>query len=1081
MYGILKIALYNELNASELKEKFLIDMFYTHYDEYEYFYGKYKKEIDEAYEQMIRNLPPSGWNEVCLYEPFEEFFRTYTDYDEGGESKYVKLYKEGIQKINGRFYSCFIFKYDNNYYNSLENKDSYDKITRRSPSDSMLDLYFESEDYVINLFKEKLNNIEEIKDYDPDVGDAYANAFGWYNYHVLFEFSETIDSNIEGIDNSDEEANETNDNIKESIKEDVKSYKGLYYFVNDNNEVTITSGDKQYNKKVLNIPKTIDGRLVTTIGTGAFQGNETIEEVFIPDTINCINDFAFSNCKKLEKLHIDHNVETVFPNAFRNSDLLRFVYGPTQTKEMFEWAAGQMLIETPRRNTIDDNWLDNMFSGFYITNHPKKSVLTGFDDDYDGFGKEIKKSKEGFPYFLNDNNEAIITRHITIEEDNIIIPNKVDGHKVVAIGSYAFTNARYSSIVIPDSVEVIAAAAFFNTTFDYLKLPKSLIYLNESFICNGKTTILKNRIKDGNDVINNPCFVIMPEEIQQLDAGIMDNHRLEGHTLIFEYTPKYKDKYENFNHPILNTSVLYDNDSNSIYVIKNNNACILSNYQIDNGNKVPREIGSHPVTMLDSNYVNDANGYITYKGEVPDANGDNLIIKGKNFKIPFFITEITNYLGVRASLCSSSINFSMLQIIDGIEIQDYFILPNTVKEIRNVSGIILIPKNMDKPLIEECDSVYYDFIGIEQDESFNYIIVDKNDETVAIAINKKSKYDECVLKSYINDKRIVGCRINASEISILKIDNIFFESNIEDFNFDIYDITKVAIGESIKKVKDIYNFIIVGQIEEIYVKNGVEEFLDKPGRKENYIAKLFGAETRKTVFLPKSIKRIGTNAFNSDITTVKLNSNPEIAPDAFARNTYVENSTQSNYGYNNYSAKASVSNTVNSNYSSESIANSTPKAVDYMSDSMVTENNIKNSMRNRYRKFLKLGNIFNLISFLLGVLSFIITMTTGFYGISDGFFIFVYVFTVLLSALLLYLSRFEKNPIVPSYMIAGLSFIIVISLAVKITEKASKDNMMASVFALTVCMYFMLLTVPQSIMYQIAANSAKKAGIRLSN
>ncbi len=1058
MYGILKIGRCYEQDIEELKEKFLQYLFE---DSYKTIYQKYKEKIDYAFELMIINSAPTGWTEPCLVEAFGEFFSIYTDYDECGDSKYVKLYKEGIQEINGQFYSCFIFKYDKNYYNSLQTKNKYNKLINYDyVSEAMLDVYYDTKCEVVNLFIKEIGNINEIMDFIEDdilVHDAFSEFFDTRKYHVVFEFSETIDSNIEAIDDDYEEENDPKDNINESVKVDVKTYKGLYYFVNDNNEITITSGDKPYNKKVLNIPKTIDGRLVTTIDTGAFQGNETIEEVFIPDTIDCINDFAFSSCKKLEKIHIDNDVKTVFPNAFSNSPLLLFVYGPTQKKDMFEWAAGQMVIETPRRNTIDDNWLDNMFSGFYITNHPKKSVLTGFDDDYDGFGKDIKISKEGFPYFLNDDNEAIITRHITIKEDNIVVPNEVDGYKVVAIGSYAFTNASYSSIIIPESVEVVAAGAFFNTSFDYLRLPKELKYLNESFICNNRIPLplLKQRIKDNDEVINNPYFIIMPEEIQQLDAGIIDKYRLEGHTLVFEKTPKYKDKYEEFNCSILNTSVFYDNDSKSIYIIKDNNACILSNYQIDKKDKIPKEIDSYPVTMLDSNYLSEAGGYVTYE-EKSNNSEDNWFIHGNILKIPSFITKITNCFGINASVKSSEINNSKLQIIDGINISDYFILPKTVREIRNVTGVILVPKDMEAPLIENCDSVYYNFIEVEEDESFNYAIIEKNDELLAIAFNKKTKYDVCTLNSYINEKKIMGCIINASNISLLKINNIFYEDNIKEFNFNIEDITKIAIGENIKKVKDIYNFIVSEEIKDIYVNNGVEEFLDKSKPNGN----ILDYSISKNVFLPKSIKRIGMNAFGSDISMVKLNSEPEIASNAFVSNTYIDSQVPGNYN-KYYSQDNSINNTTNT-----------------LNDANIPDENESDEVtyEKKYIYFLKMGNIFNVISILLGVITFILSMCTGFFG--TVFFVFVCIVTIGLSGLLLVFSRLRKNSLLAVFLTLILSLFVAIGVIVNLSVSLSMshDSSKTSLIMVTImtCLYFAVCVVIQTTMYFISIKFAKK-------
>ena len=52
---------------------------------------------------------------------------------------------------------------------------------------------------------------------------------------------------------------------------------------------------------------------VKIIGAHAFEGNETIEEVFISETVTDIEEFAFSKCKNLSKINPDGSVECNIP------------------------------------------------------------------------------------------------------------------------------------------------------------------------------------------------------------------------------------------------------------------------------------------------------------------------------------------------------------------------------------------------------------------------------------------------------------------------------------------------------------------------------------------------------------------------------------------------------------------------------------------------------------------------------------------------------------------------------------------------------------------------------------------------
>lgn len=65
-----------------------------------------------------------------------------------------------------------------------------------------------------------------------------------------------------------------------------------------------------------------------------------------------------------------------------------------------------------------------------------------------------------YEYELDEIGQATITGYFG-DEDNLVIPGEVDGHSVVAIGSYAFEgNASLVSVDIPDSVTEIGDYAF---------------------------------------------------------------------------------------------------------------------------------------------------------------------------------------------------------------------------------------------------------------------------------------------------------------------------------------------------------------------------------------------------------------------------------------------------------------------------------------------------------------------------------------------------------------------------------------------------------------------------------------------
>jgi len=93
----------------------------------------------------------------------------------------------------------------------------------------------------------------------------------------------------------------------------------------DGVSVTIT-GYTGFSNNVA-IPGTLDGLLVASIGTNAFEGM-SITNVTIPDSVTNIGDFAFYDCGNLYSVTIGHSVITIGEYAFsgENADFGYYEY-----------------------------------------------------------------------------------------------------------------------------------------------------------------------------------------------------------------------------------------------------------------------------------------------------------------------------------------------------------------------------------------------------------------------------------------------------------------------------------------------------------------------------------------------------------------------------------------------------------------------------------------------------------------------------------------------------------------------------------------------------------------------------------
>ena len=76
------------------------------------------------------------------------------------------------------------------------------------------------------------------------------------------------------------------------------------------------------------IPREINGRVVSEIGTEGFYECSTVQSVYIPDGGTTIGSYAFYKCISLSTISIPNNVTSIGKRAFANCSALTYVYIP---------------------------------------------------------------------------------------------------------------------------------------------------------------------------------------------------------------------------------------------------------------------------------------------------------------------------------------------------------------------------------------------------------------------------------------------------------------------------------------------------------------------------------------------------------------------------------------------------------------------------------------------------------------------------------------------------------------------------------------------------------------------------------
>ena len=87
---------------------------------------------------------------------------------------------------------------------------------------------------------------------------------------------------------------------------------------------------------ITNVRKIVLPEGFETIGYAAFQDNEMLEEIVMPETITHICDDAFKNCTKLKEVHVPPSVKKIGYRAFQDCRALAKVCLPEGVEEIGE-------------------------------------------------------------------------------------------------------------------------------------------------------------------------------------------------------------------------------------------------------------------------------------------------------------------------------------------------------------------------------------------------------------------------------------------------------------------------------------------------------------------------------------------------------------------------------------------------------------------------------------------------------------------------------------------------------------------------------------------------------------------------
>ena len=295
--------------------------------------------------------------------------------------------------------------------------------------------------------------------------------------------------------------------------DDATPAKFFKYSTDRKGNITITGFTGDMESVV--IPGMIEGHLVTTIGKGAFRGNQRIVDVSMSDCITTMEGDAFRGCISLKRIHLSNGISKIITTAFKNCVVLQEVNIPDAVTEI-------------KHFTFKDSPITRMHIGKSLVSIESKLFFDGVYGEcivYSSPMRAINKiTVDAENPYLKASGAAILSKNGKILMaflDNVrtyAIPEGVEH-----IADYAFAGLKsLSDVILPDTVISIGENAFLNTAIRSVVFGKNVkVIKNAAFASCEKLTAAK--FNDGLEEIGEAAFkhcpimsVVLPASLKLL-------------------------------------------------------------------------------------------------------------------------------------------------------------------------------------------------------------------------------------------------------------------------------------------------------------------------------------------------------------------------------------------------------------------------------------------------------------------------------------------------------------------------------------------------------------------------------------